>query len=324
MFGYIHIDEKELSSQEKKIYGIYYCGLCQCLKKEFGIRGQLLVNYDMTFLTVLLSGLYKLHHRSTEFICPVHPGKKKIAAVNDATRYAAAMSVLLSYYNLQGENLEDKSYSRMMILRLLHKDYQQVAEEYPRQNAALKEYVRRISAYEANREQNLDVIAGLTGDMLGEIYAWRDDSYSEELRYMGYHIGKFIYLMDAYKDLEKDSKSKDYNPFFTMDLDSPKDTETLSRLILNSLMSECARSYERLPSHAYGGIIRNVLYYGVWTEYESLHNKRMKRQERSDKKDYRNQVRQKKSEIKDLKKIEKRNSKAENSRNRRHIRKTGD
>ena len=68
----------------------------------------------------------------------------------------------------------------------------------------------------------MDAIAGLTGDMLGEIYAWRDDDYSDELRYLGYHIGKFIYLMDAYSDLEKDSKNKDYNPFITMEMESPK------------------------------------------------------------------------------------------------------
>ncbi|MBQ7447957.1 MAG: hypothetical protein IJV59_08440 [Eubacterium sp.] len=305
MFGYIQIDEKELSDQDTKIYGAYYCGLCQCLKKDFGIRGQLLVNYDMAFLTVLLSGLYRFHQRSAEFICPVHPGKKKTALVNDATRYAAAMSVLLSYHNIQEELAEDKSYSKIMILRLLEKDYQKVSKEYPRQHAALVSYVRQRADFESNREQNMDAIAGLTGDMLGEIYAWRNDECGEELRYLGYHVGKFIYLMDAYTDLDKDSKKKEYNPFITMDMESPKDTETISRLILNSLISECARSYERLPAHSYGSIVRNILYYGVWKKYESLHSKRMKRQERSDKKDYRIMARQKKNEIRDLKKYEK-------------------
>ncbi len=323
MFGYIQIDERELSDQETKLYDAYYCGLCQCLKKDFGIRGQLLVNYDMTFLTVLLSGLYRFHQRSAEFICPVHPGKKKTAVVNDATRYTAAMSVLLSYHNIQEETATDKSYSKLMILRLLEKDYQRVAKDYPRQHNALLKYVRQRSEFESNREQNMDAIAGLTGDMLGEIYAWRDDDYSDELRYLGYHIGKFIYLMDAYSDLEKDSKKKEYNPFNNMDMENPKDTETISRLILNSLISECLRSYERLSSHSYGSIIRNILYYGVWKKYESLHSKRMKRQERTEKKDYRNMVRQKKNEIRDLKKYEKKIVKLEQIKEKRK-KQTGD
>ena len=317
MFGYIGIDEKELSEQEQKIYGAYYCGLCQCLKKDYGIRGQLLVNDDMAFLTVLLSGLYRLHHRSAEFVCPVHPGKKRLALVNDATRYAAAMSILLSYYNQQEELTDEKNHSRLMILKLLEKDSRKIADEYPRQNAAMQDYVSKAAAYEADRVQNMDALAGLTGDMLGEIFVWREDQYSEELRYMGFLIGKFIYLMDAYKDLDNDSKKKEYNPFTAMDLESPKDTETLSRLILDSLMSECARSYERLPSFAYDGIVRNVLYYGVWKKYESLHTKRMKRQEKNEKKDLRILVRQQKNEIRDMKKTERKILKLEQSRNRK-------
>ena len=39
------------------------------------------------------------------------------------------------------------------------------------------------------------------------------EKYSEEdLKKIGFNIGKYIYILDAYEDLEKDEKSNAYNP----------------------------------------------------------------------------------------------------------------
>ena len=67
MFGYININQKELSEESKKIYQAYYCGLCQKLKTNCGTKGQMLLSYDLTFLIVLLTGLYELENTETEF-----------------------------------------------------------------------------------------------------------------------------------------------------------------------------------------------------------------------------------------------------------------
>ena len=69
MFGYVNINRNELSDENKKIYQGYYCGLCQKLKEVSGRKGQMLLNYDMTFLVVLLTGLYELEDKSTDFVC---------------------------------------------------------------------------------------------------------------------------------------------------------------------------------------------------------------------------------------------------------------
>lgn len=75
MFGYVNINRNELSDENKKIYQGYYCGLCQKLKEVSGRKGQMLLNYDMTFLVVLLTGLYELEDKSTDFVCALHPTK---------------------------------------------------------------------------------------------------------------------------------------------------------------------------------------------------------------------------------------------------------
>ena len=204
MFGYIYVNRKELSEEDRKDYQSYYCGLCQALRKSSGVKGQVLLNYDMTFLIILLSGLYELENKEEEFFCPLHPGKKKIAYINEVTQYASDMNVLLSYHNLLDDWQDEKNYPKHVMSMMLKKDYARISRKYPRQAEAVEAYMRKLNMLEHKRETNLDAIAGLTGEMLGEIFAWKDDIWSEELHCLGFYMGKFIYLMDAYEDLEKD------------------------------------------------------------------------------------------------------------------------
>ena len=90
-------------------------------------------------------------------------------------------------------------------------------------------------------------------------------------------MGKFIYLMDAYEDLDKDERKNAYNPLRKLRKDNPKDFETLTKLMMTSMMSECAKSFERLPIILHADILRNILYSGVWTKYEYLQLKKKKR-----------------------------------------------
>ena len=59
MFGYIAINKAEMKFKDYDVYQAYYCGLCRRLKECYGKRGQLTLSYDMTFLIVLLTGLYE-------------------------------------------------------------------------------------------------------------------------------------------------------------------------------------------------------------------------------------------------------------------------
>ena len=93
-------------------------------------------------------------------------------------------------------------------------------------------------------------------------------------------MGKFVYLMDAYEDLEKDKKRNAYNPLRYMEQKDEQEFETLCRLLLTSMVSECAKSFERLPILMHAEILRNVLYSGVWTKYEYLQLKKKKLEEK--------------------------------------------
>ena len=112
---------------------------------------------------------------------------------------------------------------------------------------------------------------------MGEIFDWKEDEWSTELRCLSFYMGKFIYLMDAYEDFEQDKKRQEYNPFAKMVCEQEKDFELFAKLILTSMMSECAKSFERLPILLHADILRNVLYSGVWSKYEYIQHKKKKR-----------------------------------------------
>ena len=266
------------------MYQSYYCGLCQTLKSEFGRKGQILLNYDMTFLIVLLTGLYELEDKKSEFICAVHPSKKQTARCNEATQYAAAMNILLSSKNFEDDWKDNRSYAKKALLQIFKKDYERISIKYPRQALAIETYLRKLTQAEKANERNIDAVAGLTGEMLGEIFVWKkDDIWAEELRCLGFYMGKFIYLMDAYEDIDKDYKKNCYNVLRLMQQETEQDFETFSRLMLTSMISECAKSFERLPILLHAEICRNILYSGVWTKYEYLRKKKQARMEKKSK-----------------------------------------
>lgn len=277
MFGYINVNKKELSDENKNCYKAYYCGLCQQLRNESGAKGQILLNYDMTFLVVLLTGLYEPKEEQKSFTCAAHPTKKHVARTNDITEYAAGMNIALAYHNLIDDWKDNRDYTKKTIAMMIKKDYERIAKIYPRQINAIESYMDELAECEQKHERNIDYVAGLTGEMLGEIFAWKQDEWYKELKTLGFYLGKFIYLMDAYEDINKDEKRESYNPFVYLRKENPKDFETLSRLMMTSMISECAKSFERLPILLHADILRNILYSGVWTKYEYIQYKEKKR-----------------------------------------------
>lgn len=279
MFGYINVNGKELSEENKTIYQSYYCGLCRSLRRFCGAKGQALVNYDVTFLVVLLTGLYEPETVDAEFTCMIHPVKKRRYRSNEIQDYAAQMNVLLAYYDFADDWKDEKNLTKKTIASMFRKDFERVEHNYPRQTEAVENYIAKLSECEKRHETNIDLVAGLTGEALGELFAWRKDEWYEELKTLGFYMGKFIYLMDAYEDYRRDVKKDHYNPLRYMETEDEQEFETLCRLMMTSMMSECAKSFERLPILLHADILRNILYSGVWSKYEYILLKKKKQEQ---------------------------------------------
>ena len=271
MFGYILPNKKELSLTDEKTYKGYYCGLCHSIRERVGVKGQFILAYDMTFLSLLLSGLYEPREKKEEFRCLVHPVGKRTAFSSEISDYVADMNILLGYYNLYDDYEDEHNIFSKKVADSLKKEVDRVRVEYPRQAEYVSEAVRKLHEAESSREDNLSLIANFWGMMLSEIFAYKeDDIWTEDLRKMGFYLGKFSYIMDAYEDLDKDKKRKNYNPLL-MSKDFKKQCfETYIRQLLTTQLSECSYIFERMPILRNADIIRNVLYSGAWMKYDLI------------------------------------------------------
>lgn len=279
MFGYITINKEELKLREWKEYQAYYCGLCKALKKEAGSNARFTLTYDMTFLILVLTGLYEPESKCYRQRCAVHLGRREEICENEYSIYAADMNILLSYYNLLDDWEDEKKAGKLVLAKLLEKSYQRIAKKYTRQNQAVLQYLERLKQCERCGERNLDLPAGYTGELLGEIFVCKQDEWQDTLYQMGYHLGKFIYLMDAYEDLERDKKLGNYNPvslYFAEKKLGETEREQACYQILRMIVAEAAREFERLPILKNSEIIRNILYSGVWINYERIRQRRVK------------------------------------------------
>ena len=271
MFGYVTVNSSELKKEESVRYRAYYCGLCSSLQKSSGRAGQVTLTYDMTFLVILLTSLYEKEPLQRRSRCIVHPAKKHDELSNEFSEYAADMNIMLSYYNLLDDWRDDRRYIRKAAAMLLSRRVKQLVHRYPRQAAALQRYMRELLETEKNDEKDLEKAACLTGELLAEIFVCTEDVWESSLRQMGMYLGKFIYLMDAFEDVDHDLESGSYNPL--KGIRSREDFPELTRSILMMQMAECCKAFERLPLELDVGILRNILYSGVWIRFAAQYNK---------------------------------------------------
>lgn len=273
MFGYIAINKAEMKFKDYDIYHAYYCGLCKCLRERYGVRGQLTLSYDMTFFIILLTGLYEPETKKETIRCIAHPFEKHIAYRNEFTEYAASVNLILAYYKYRDDWNDDHRKKSYIAARLLHSHMKAIQENYPGKVTKVALELRKISQLEQKNEQNIDVMAGLFGNIMAELFAYRQDEWEASLRRIGFFLGKFIYLMDAYEDIEDDIRSGNYNPF-KESFRNDKDFAEHCRQILTLMMAECSREFEKMPILLHADILRNILYSGVWSRYTQVTSER--------------------------------------------------
>ena len=276
MFGYVTICEPELKVKDLKKYKAYYCGLCRVLKEEYGFMGQMTLTYDMTFAIILLSSLYESVADLETHRCKVHPVKKQMMLKNEITSYAAAMNVLLAYYHLDDDWQDDRKISSLMSKSMIYGKVKKIIDKYPRQSEAIRTSLAELSLCERDNSTDIDRTAGCFGRLMEELLLYREDMWEKSLRKMGFFLGKFIYLMDAYEDLPEDLKKDKYNPL--RKIYAEPEYEERIRQILCMMIAESTAEFERLPCLVDVDILRNILYDGVWSRYNKIQMKKSEEQ----------------------------------------------
>ncbi len=275
MYGYVTTNSPELKVRENAELSAWYCGLCSCLKKEFGRAGQLTLNHDMNFLVLLLNGLYEPHKKVFEGRCIAHPLAKRTFYTSELSRYAADMNILLAWYKVVDDWKDEKKLKARAMITGLRKSARKVFDKYPDKARAVREYFKKLSHYENTGCTDIDLVSGQFGKVMSLVCDIYGDEWSGQLQSIGFSLGKFIYIMDAYEDMDEDAEKGNYNCLLkhVSNFETKEKFDEFVYNVLNAIMAECARSFEILPITENAEILRNIIYAGVWGRWEELHNK---------------------------------------------------
>ncbi|HBI62194.1 MAG TPA: hypothetical protein DDY31_13445 [Lachnospiraceae bacterium] len=271
MFGYVLPDRKELKIRELEAYQGYYCGLCMALKRQYHSLGRLSLNYDMTFLALLLTSLYEPESHKRMHRCVLHPAQKRQVVQNQYLDYAADMNILLTYYKCMDDWKDERNFLHSAYGKLLSFSGKRVSKKYPQKAVRIQKSLEKLSGYEEESNRNLDETAGCFGNVCAELFAY-DSQWEASLQKIGFYLGKFIYLLDAYDDLERDREKCCYNPFFAYEQKAGFEEWVYG--LLKMMMAEASREFEKLPIIEEAGLLRNILYAGVWGKFFQIGKKR--------------------------------------------------
>lgn len=277
MFGYVTAYKPELKMKDFYKYRSYYCGLCKVLREKYGFLGQMTLTYDMTFLVILFSSLYESESKLEEQRCVVHPVKKQKMLYNEITEYAADMNIVLTYFHLADDWKDEKSKVGLAGVRAFRKTYLTIEKKYPRKCRIIRSCLKKLQACEKQQEENVDIAARHFGELMAELFTYRQDAWTKTLRRMGFYLGKCIYILDAYDDVEKDLENGSYNALSA--LYGEPDFDERCKEMMTYVLAECTSQFERLPCIEDVDILRNILYAGIWQKYDKKQLAKSKEEE---------------------------------------------
>lgn len=292
MFGYVRPSRDRLSGEEQERFNAAYCGLCRVLGKRYGLTARMILNYDLTFLAILLDDGAERTEPGCR--CMVHPCRKRpCAAATPALDTAADYSVILTWWQLR-DGVADhgfwKGLKYRLASRLLRRAYRRARALRPAFDESTRQQLQELAGLEAEGCSSVDRVADTFARLLSGAAAGVEDPVRRRvLEQMLYHLGRWIYLTDAADDLEKDLKNQNYNPLaLRFALCEGKLTEE-SRQALAATMDRSvemmAAAFELLDFGRWAGIIRSVVYEGLYAVGNAVlsgtFRRRPKREERN-------------------------------------------
>ncbi|CAH2211985.1 DUF5685 family protein [Tepidibacter aestuarii] len=269
MFGYVRINKMELKIKEYYKYRGYYCGLCKYLKENFGEISRLSLNYDVTFLITLLSSIYKSENSITKERCLVKPMNKNLRIVNDITEYGANMNIILTHNKLK-DNIDDDKRIKDYLLFYMHKSvYKKINNTYRQKSEFIQNKLKELSELEKDNTMNIDKTSNIFGDIMREVFHYKDDEYTYILGNIGFNIGKYIYILDAYEDLDDDFKLGRYNPFMNY-IDNKEELKNKVENIILLILSFIEEDIMKLELSDNKGIVENIIYSGMYLRFTNI------------------------------------------------------
>lgn len=273
MFGYIRPAKERLNAHDEELFQAVYCGLCHELGRKYGFSARFVLNFDFTFLAILLSEAGA--PACTSCRCIAHPCKARCVMAHTASlEVAADHSIVLAWWQLR-DHIKDHGLLKSLPYRLaalfLRSAYRKASRCVPEFDASVQRHLSDLAAREREHCASLDQAAEPFAALMADIAAVApDELHRRVMDEIFYHLGRWIYLVDAADDLKKDFEAGCYNPLrYRYGLtDGTLDEKTQQEVALSLDLSvhRMASAYALLERGVWSNILDSIFYeslYGI-------------------------------------------------------------
>lgn len=285
MFGYIRVSEGDLRINDYGIYKGVYCGLCKTMKKYTGSTSCLSLSYDFVFLALLRSAMNNEGFKVSPGRCGLHPIKKRpVSTENEALKYCAGASAVLTYYKLLDDKNDKDTKKRLAVRSALpsaKKNLKRAIKNLPEYkfdvlSEQVSEHLSRLSELENEGCQSADLCADIFGKLLGCVFSHgllKCDAKSTCFE-IGYRLGRYIYLIDVLDDFESDKKSGAYNPLIAAGFSECPDDFIVASLSRENREALSALNSLNISFADINNILTNILDIGLPTVLNKIFEKK--------------------------------------------------
>ena len=273
MFGYVTIGNNQVTEEEYKVFSSYYCGVCKATGKTASHIARLGLSYDITFLALVLSSLKEKTLYEDER-CVIHPVKKRKYVKNDkAVLYASGVGAVLAYLKFKDDWQDDRSIKALLGMTAFRCGCRKAKKLLGREFAEIKKQLDILSSYEKQGSDSIDATAEAFGKILECLFTPKfitDEKQRRALAWLGFNLGRWIYIIDAVNDLEKDIKSGAYNPLSKMGYKDLKTCAKDMELSLTLTLDGIATSFELTDIKQNRELIAKIIYISLKEKQESI------------------------------------------------------
>lgn len=274
MFGYIKPDIPELKVKEHEVYKATYCGLCRTMGKCTGCMSKLTLSYDFAFLGLVRMVTDNVKGEIKMRRCMVHPFKKRpMVEPNESLEFCAKSSVILTKMKLRDNINDSHGLSRLKakIAGLVSIFFKKTEDELKPLEEKVGECIDNLTTLEKENSTSIDETASTFGDLLGSVASFGYDSSLNRILYeVGYHLGKWIYVIDAIDDMKDDLKKKSYNVLINTYgnelTDADRDSLYCAMMLELDTMSKSLELIDFSNHRDIESIIKNIIYSGMVKE----------------------------------------------------------
>lgn len=269
MFGYIKTDYPYLYMKDNILYKAMYCGLCKGIGKTCGQKARFLLNYDLTFLSIFLHNVYGLDVKVEKQRCIAHHVvKRPIAVPDELTLRIANLNVILAYHKLNDNVIDDGS---GRIKRSIFKSsYKKAKKKEPVLDKIVENWYSKLLKLEKDNCDSIDISADPFGQMISSLVKeLLGDKFDQNISTLSYYLGKWIYLIDALDDFDKDKKKESFNVFVNAFTDCNTKQEFLDKyskdiiFIFGEIISTIEECSKNVKYNFNNDLIYNILVLGI-------------------------------------------------------------